>query len=77
MDRREFLKRSALLSAALATSNIADAIDLTPTHSQEGGESNLPAEEDKKRLLASAPMLQNYAETSIGVAFAVSDLANG
>lgn len=28
-------------------------------------------------LITSAPMLQNYAETSIGVTFAVSDMANG
>lgn len=77
MDRREFLKASALVSAALATSDIAQAIDLTPTLSQGKGEPNLPAAEEGKRLLASAPMLQNYAETSIGIAFAVSDMANG
>ena len=29
------------------------------------------------KLIISAPMLQNYAETSMGVAFAVSDMANG
>ena len=29
------------------------------------------------KLIVSAPMLQNYAETSVSVAFAVSDLANG
>ena len=28
-------------------------------------------------LLASAPMLQNYAATSIGIAFAVNEMANG
>ena len=36
-----------------------------------------PALTPESRLIASAPMLQNYAETSIGIAFAVSDLANG
>ena len=30
-----------------------------------------------EKLIISAPMLQNYAETSMGVAFAVSDMANG
>ena len=42
-------------------------------------ESVLPesGEETEERLLASAPVLQNYAETSVGVAFAVNALANG
>ncbi|MBQ9560234.1 MAG: metallophosphoesterase [Bacteroidaceae bacterium] len=84
MDRREFLKRSALLSAALATSDIAQASDILQPYSghpegknQDAAEEALPHEEAGKGLLASAPMLQNYAETSIGIAFAVSDLANG
>ena len=39
----------------------------------------MPAAEEGEAgaLIASAPMLQNYAETSIGIAFAVSALANG
>ena len=72
MDRREFLKASALMSAALATSNFAEAIN--PSLSQGEGEST---GEEGSGLLASAPMLQNYAETSIGIAFAVNDMANG
>ena len=36
-----------------------------------------PEEPAAERLIVSAPMLQNFAETSIGVAFAVSALANG
>ena len=35
------------------------------------------ATEEGGPLIASAPMLQNFAETSIGIAFAVSALANG
>ncbi|MBQ8052021.1 MAG: metallophosphoesterase [Bacteroidaceae bacterium] len=76
MDRREFLKRSALLSAALATSDIAEAINLTPTLSK-GEEENTSPSQEGASLLASAPMLQNYAETSMGITFAVSDMANG
>ena len=38
--------------------------------SAEGGDPSVP-------LLASAPMLQNPAPTSMGVAFAVSAMANG
>ena len=33
--------------------------------------------EGEGKLIISAPMLQNYAETSMGVAFAVGSLANG
>ena len=33
--------------------------------------------EGEGKLITSAPMLQNYAETSMGVAFAVGSLANG
>lgn len=72
MDRRQFLKASALVSAALATNDFAQANEiLSPlSESSQGEEENLP-------LLMSAPMLQNYAETSMGIAFAVSDMANG
>ena len=75
MDRREFLKRSALISAALATSNIVEANDILET-----AERTLTPEgsnDEQHSLLISSPMLQNYAETSIGVAFAVSAMANG
>ena len=76
MDRREFLKKSALASAALAASNLLPASNLL-----EIEEAKLPAKDgesnEQRPLLASAPMLQNYAATSIGVAFAVSDMANG
>ena len=75
MDRREFLKRSALISAALATSNIVEANDILET-----AERTLTPEgsnDEQHSLLISPPMLQNYAETSIGVAFAVSAMANG
>lgn len=68
MDRRDFLKNSAIVTAGLAIAPSAvaapkkDSSDIT---------------EPEGRLIISAPMLQNYAETSIGVAFAVSALANG
>jgi len=63
MDRRIFIKNSAALAAAGI---------ITP-------ESALCAMPEKtgEPLIASSPMLQNFAETSIGIAFAVSDMANG
>ena len=68
MDRRDFLKSAAVAAAVAGTGDLATAAE----HISAIGE-----EQEPKPLLASAPMLQNFAETSIGVAFAVNDLANG
>ena len=68
MDRRVFLKSAAAAAAVAGTTDIATAAEHI---------SSLGEEPESKPLLASAPMLQNFAETSIGVAFAVNDLANG
>lgn len=63
MDRRDFIKSTATITAAgLLYPESAMAIDATP---------------QQKKLIVSSPMLQNYAETSIGIAFAVSAMANG
>ena len=70
MDRRDFLKGAAVAAVAVGTSDLASAADHLTSLAVEDAE-------DLKPLLASAPMLQNFAETSIGVAFAVNDLANG
>lgn len=67
MDRREFLKNSAIVTAGIAISPAAAAVS--------GNEKKAPSKDGK--LIISAPMLQNYAENSMGVAFAVSDMANG
>ena len=65
MNRREFLKGSALAVAAATTGpqNRATAEPLNRTTSEP--------------LISSAPVLQNAAETSIGVSFAVSADAAG
>ncbi len=71
MKRRTFIKDTALLVAAASTGGAlkaAEKLDNPALRQTQGPEG---------RLIVSAPMLQNYAETSIGVAFAVSDLANG
>ncbi len=67
MDRRDFIKGAAAAAVAVGTSDIASAAEHLSSVAQD----------EKKALLASAPMLQNFAETSVGVAFAVNDLANG
>lgn len=75
MKRRDFLKTAALLPVAASVSGMANATDLlspTPPLPDE------PQSNDTKQpLITSAPMLQNYAETSIGITFAVSAMANG
>ena len=76
MNRRDFLKKSALMTMAVGASELAQASSLvTPVAADRPAEG--PAESGDERLIASAPMLQNYAEASIGIAFAVSALANG
>ena len=69
MDRRDFLKNSAMAAAAVAIAPYAKAGDaISPAENKTAA--NAP-------LIDSAPMLQNYAETSIGIAFSVTDYANG
>ncbi len=67
MDRRDFIKGAAAAAVTVGTSDLASAAEHI---------SSLD-EDETKPLLASAPMLQNFAETSVGVAFAVNGLANG
>ena len=70
IDRREFLRGSALIAVA-ATAGSATAE--SPSRLTAEPLNRLTAEP----LLASAPVLQNAAETSIGVSFAVSADASG
>ncbi|MBR6883068.1 MAG: twin-arginine translocation signal domain-containing protein, partial [Bacteroidales bacterium] len=73
MKRREFIKGSAVIALAAGTGQslkAASMLDGGPLQALQEAEAAGP-------LIVSAPMLQNYAEESMGVAFAVSDLANG
>lgn len=72
MDRRDFLKTSAVAAVGLGLGLDALASE-QKTDSKEKGSGTSAGD----KLIISAPMLQNYAETSIGVAFAVSAMANG
>ena len=67
IGRRAFLAGSSGLFAALAA----------PAAEGEGKESAVEEKAAEGKLIASAPMLQNAAETSMGVAWAVSANANG
>ena len=81
MKRRDFIKASALLAAAAGSGELLKAS--TRPLTEMGPEADAfpdvwPAEEpDSERLIVSAPMLQNFADTSMGIVFAVRALANG
>ena len=75
MKRREFLRNAAIVAA---TSGLATEV--------KAAEGIFPAEEEVKAqsanktggsLIDSEPVLQNYAATSMGIAFSVTDWANG
>ncbi len=71
MDRRQFIKNTAALTAA-------SVVSPQMIHAGNVTENTTPADSAREgKLITSAPMLQNYAATSMGVAFAVSDMANG
>ncbi len=80
MKRRDFLKSTAGIAIATASTGL-----LAPSEALAAAESLDPDASGQKPeppggegpLIISSPMLQNFAETSAGVAFAVSDLANG
>ncbi len=76
MKRRDFIKGTAILVAAAGASNALKAADKLQEGSGQPDVKENP-EETCSKLIVSDPMLQNYAETSMGVAFGVSSLANG
>lgn len=69
-NRRQFLKVSLLASAGCAAAPAAVA-------ELENPQPNPRSSKPNGKLIDSAPMLQNPAPTSMGVAFAVSAMANG
>ncbi len=80
MKRRDFIKTSALLAAVAGSGELMKAAAMPAADSELADADQNPAEPEEPGegpLLVSAPMLQNFADTSVGVAFAVSALANG
>ena len=71
MDRRDFFRNTAVIAAAQGVGLKAFANVL-----EDDGKAQ-QAKQEQQPLINSEPMLQNYAETSIGVAFSVTDMANG
>lgn len=72
MKRREFLKSSAIIAVGSGMTSYAQAKESSLPNNIQSVESDT-----EKPLIDSAPMLQNYAETSMGIAFSVTDMANG
>ena len=71
MKRRDFIKNSALLAVGTGICNHANA-EITQAPQNE-----IEKREQSDKLIDSAPMLQNYADNSMGIAFSVSYMANG
>lgn len=79
IKRRSFISGSAVFAAAGIASPVLGAEKpqaAKPASSDKSGNTAAVAAEPQP-LIASEPMLQNPAETSMGVAWAVSDMANG
>ena len=72
VNRRQFLKGSALAVAVTAS-----GCATTGSASDEAKDGVVPSAGASGPLIASAPVLQNAAESSIGVSFAVSADASG
>ena len=83
MKRRDFIKDSAILVAAAGAGNALKAADRSfaslrmTEDGMTGHDENAAGGDGEGKLITSAPMLQNYAEESIGVGFAVGAMANG
>lgn len=75
MKRRDFIKNTAILAAAVELPSLATASGRMTSSNPDPVQD--PEPEANKSLIDTAPALQNYAETSIGITFGVSDMANG
>lgn len=71
MKRRDFIKNTALLAAVAEVPVLANA----SVHAPQTAPQMPQAPEGK--LIDTPPALMNYAETSMGITFGVSALANG
>ena len=84
MKRRDFLRDAAIVAATSGIGSLSPALsqNLSPASSEGEG---LPVQlltssaegKGETSLIDSEPVLQNYAETSMGIAFSVTDWANG
>ena len=73
MKRRDFIKNTALLAAAVEIPTLATASERIASPAPV----EIPEPTENKPLIDTAPALMNYAEMSMGITFGVSDMANG
>ena len=76
MKRREFIKNTAILAAAVEIPALANASERMASPVNITADENTQQPESKP-FIDTTPALQNYAETSIGITFGVTDMANG
>ncbi|MBR6030738.1 MAG: metallophosphoesterase [Bacteroidaceae bacterium] len=78
MKRREFLRNAAIVAATQTLYSSPLKGEELKASLMKGEQENLPPRGPVGELLIdSEPVLQNYAETSMGIAFSVTDWANG
>ena len=80
MKRRDFLRDAAIVAATGGIGSLSPALsqNLSPASSEGEGLSVQPLTSSAEgkgetSLIDSEPVLQNYAETSMGIAFSVTD----
>ncbi|MBQ8455405.1 MAG: metallophosphoesterase [Bacteroidaceae bacterium] len=76
MKRREFIRNAAIVAATsgIGSNAVASTLCSSPYKGElEGGRGG----DGSRALIDSEPVLQNFAETSMGIAFSVTDWANG
>ena len=76
MKRRDFIKNTAILAAAVEIPALANASERMASPVNITADENTQQPESKP-FIDTTPALQNYAETSIGITFGVTDMANG
>lgn len=76
MKRRDFIKNTAILAAAVEIPALANASERMASPVNITADENTEQPKNKP-FIDTTPALQNYAETSIGITFGVTDMANG
>ena len=77
MKRRDFIKNTALLTAATGLPLSATAANMPNVGTLPAAPADSQPTTRNSKLIDTPPALMNYAETSMGITFGVSALANG
>ena len=77
MKRRDFIKNTALLTAATGLPLSATAANMPNVGTQPAAPADSQPATRNSKLIDTPPALMNYAEDSMDITFGVSALANG